>query len=90
MKLGRISGKVWATIKDEKLDALKLAILQPVDETGANLGGELVAVDTIGVRQGDLVFWVGGAEATFAVAGGQIPSDVSIVALVDRLDLETT
>jgi ethanolamine utilization protein EutN len=51
------------------------------------VGGELVAVDTVGSREGDLVFWVGGAEATFAFPDRQIPSDCSIVGLVDRLDV---
>jgi ethanolamine utilization protein EutN len=87
MKLGRVIGKVWATAKDEKLNGLKLYIMQPVDEHNVPLGNELVAVDTVGTREGDLVFWVGGAEATFPFEGRQIPSDVTIVGLVDRLDL---
>ena len=87
MKLGRVTGKVWATAKDPKLNGLTLYLMQPVDEEGKNIGGELVAVDTVGSREGDLVFWVGGAEATFAFPDRQIPSDVSIVGLVDRMDV---
>jgi ethanolamine utilization protein EutN len=88
MKLGRVTGKVWATVKDKKLDGVTLYVLQPVDEQDTPLGPELVAVDTVGSREGDLVFWVGGAEATFAFPQRQIPSDVTIVGLVDRLDLQ--
>ena len=88
MKLGKVTGKVWATIKDPKLNGLTLYLMQPVDESGKAMGGELVAVDTIGSREGDLVYWVGGAEATFAYPQRQIPSDVSIIGLVDRLDLQ--
>ncbi len=87
MKLGRVTGKVWATIKDKKLNGLTLYTMQPIDEEGKNIGGELVVVDTIGSREGDTVFWVGGAEATFAFPDRQIPSDASIVGLVDRLDV---
>jgi ethanolamine utilization protein EutN len=87
MKLGRVTGKVWATMKDAKLNGLTLFVMQPVDELGKNLGPELVVVDTVGSREGDLVFWVGGAEATFAYPDRQIPSDASIVGLVDRLDV---
>ncbi len=86
MKLGRVLGKVWASAKDPKLNSLKLAILQPVDEADAPIGRELVAVDTVGARDGDLVYWVGGAEATFPFPDRQIPSDVTIVGLVDRFD----
>jgi len=88
MKLGRITGKVWATVKDAKLNGVTLYVLQPVDELDTPLGPELVAVDTLGSREGDLVFWVGGAEATFAFPQRQIPSDATIVGLVDRLDLQ--
>ncbi len=88
MKLGRVTGKVWATVKDPKLTGMKLSIMQPVDESDAPLGGELVAVDTVGSREGDLVYWVGGAEATFPFGANQIPSDATIVGLVDHLDLE--
>lgn len=86
MRLGTVTGKVWASAKDPQLNGFRLAILQPVDEQGAVLGTQLVAVDTIGTREGDLVAWVTGAEATFVGAGKQIPSDVTIVSLIDRLD----
>lgn len=87
MKLGRITGKVWATVKDKKLDTTTLYLMQPLDEELNSLGPELVAVDTVSSREEDLVFWVGGAEATFPFEDRQIPSDVTIVGLVDRLDL---
>ena len=87
MKLGRVIGKVWATAKDEKLNGLTLYIMQPVDENDDPLGNELVVVDTVGSREGDRVYWVGGAEATFPFEGRQIPSDATIVGLVDRVDL---
>jgi len=87
MRLGRIVGKVWATIKDEQLDAVKLAIMQVVDEKQKYTGTTFVAVDTIGAREGDLVFWVSGAEATCVFPDRKIPSDVSIVGLVDSLEM---
>ena len=89
MKLGRVTGKVWATAKDPKLNGLTLYVMQPVDENDKYLGTELVVVDTVGSREGDLVYWVGGAEATFPFSDRQIPSDATIVGLVDRLDTVT-
>jgi ethanolamine utilization protein EutN len=86
MKLGRIEGKVWATVKDNKLTGISLYIMQPVDELDEPLGSPIVAVDTVSSNLGDLVYWVGGAEATFAYDDRQIPSDATIVALVDRFD----
>jgi ethanolamine utilization protein EutN len=86
MKLGRVEGKVWASVKDRKLSGVPLYILQPVDEFDEALGLPIVAVDTVNSRLGDMVYWVGGAEATFAYDDRQIPSDATIVALVDQLN----
>jgi ethanolamine utilization protein EutN len=88
MKLGRVEGKIWATVKDRKLEGAALYIMQPVDENEKPLGPAIVAVDTIRSRSGDLVYWVGGAEAAFAFDDRQIPCDAAIVGLVDRLDRE--
>ncbi|MBN1559518.1 EutN/CcmL family microcompartment protein [candidate division KSB1 bacterium] len=87
MRLGRVIGKVWATVKDEQLDAVKLAIIEVIDEKGRASGTIFVAADTIGSRDGDIVFWVGGGEATRPFPDRNIPSDVTIVGLVDSLDL---
>lgn len=87
MKLGVIEGKVWATIKEPKLNNCTFYIMQPVDEDLNPAGFPLVAVDTVSSREGDLVYWVGGAEATFPFKDRQIPSDCTIVGLVDRLDV---
>ena len=88
MKLGKVLGKVWATVKDDKLSNCTFYIMQPIDEDENPMGMPLVAVDTVSSREGDIVFWVGGAEATFALPDRQIPSDVSIIGLVDRLDVK--
>jgi ethanolamine utilization protein EutN len=87
MKLGRVIGKVWATVKDQKLLGVKLYVMQPVNEREEPLGNPVVAADTVGSGEGDLVFWVSGAEATLPFEDRQIPSDVTIVGLVDRLDV---
>lgn len=86
MRLGRVIGKVWATAKDAQLNGVKLAIMEVVDENAVATGKTFVAADTIGCRDGDLVFWVGGGEATRAFPNKNIPSDVTIIGLVDSLD----
>lgn len=86
MRLGRVMGKVWATTKDQSLNGFRLSVMQPVNEEDAPLGSPLVVVDIVGSRDGDLVYWVSGAEATFVAPDRQIPSDATIVGLVDRLD----
>ena len=88
MFLGRIDGNVWATIKDEKLSGIRLFIVQPIDEKEASQGAPLIAVDTVGVQEGDLVFWVNSTEAGFIRNDFLIPSEATIVGLVERLDLD--
>ena len=58
MRLGRIEGKVWATIKDDKLRGIRLVILEPIDEELQATGSPVIAVDTLGAREGDIVYWV--------------------------------
>jgi len=84
MKLGIIVGKVWATQKDPQLKGVKLYVLQPVNEKKEKMGKSIIAVDTVGAGEGDLVYWVRAREATFAMAGRKIPSDASIVGIVDN------
>ena len=86
MRLGRVTGRVWATIKDPKLTGIKLAIVQPLDEKENPVGQPLVATDVMGTDEGNLVYWVTGPEATFALKNRQFPSDASIIGFVDRLD----
>jgi len=88
VKLARVQGKIWATVKDAKLESIKLYIIQPVNEQNEPLGRPVVAADTVASREGDLVYWVGGAEACMPFEERMIPSDATIVGIVDRLDLE--
>jgi ethanolamine utilization protein EutN len=86
MRLGRVIGKVWASVKDEQLNSVKLAIMEVVDENERSTGRIFIAADTIGTRDGDVVFWVSGGEATRPFTDRNIPSDVTIIGLVDSLD----
>jgi ethanolamine utilization protein EutN len=88
VKLGIVTGKVWATVKDPQLEGVKLFIIQPIDEHKNPVGKEIVAVDTYGAREDDVVFWVGGREATRGIEGRLFPSDATILGLADRLDVK--
>lgn len=88
MRLGRIVGKVWATIKDAQLDGVKLYVLQPLDKKLKPIGNPIIAADAVGSGEGELVFWVGAREATFALPNKSIPCDASIVGIVDSANLE--
>ena len=88
MFLGRIEGKVWATAKEKRLRGIQLSIMQPLDEDQKPQGESMIVVDTIGAGEGGLVYWVNSTEASFVFDDRLIPSEASVVGLVDRLDID--
>jgi ethanolamine utilization protein EutN len=88
MFLGRIEGKVWATIKEERLEGIQLHILQPIDEYEQPEGNPMIVVDTLGATESDIVYWVNSTEASFVLGDPLIPSEASVVGLVERLNVE--
>jgi ethanolamine utilization protein EutN len=87
MKLGRVIGRVVCTQKMQCLDGLKLLLVQPVDEKGANAGSAIVAFDAARAGEGDLVLWEAGKEAAQANPNGWFnPADAAIMGVVDAVD----
>jgi ethanolamine utilization protein EutN len=86
MKLGRVIGRVVCPQKMDCFDRLKLLLVQPVDETGKDAGGALVAFDTARAGEGDLVFFEAGKEAAQANPNGWFnPADAAIIGIVDAV-----
>ena len=88
MRLGKVTGKVWATIKDPQLIGVKLYIMQPLTKGLKPVGNPIVVADGVGSGEGDIVYWVGSREGTNAIPGKKIPSDASIVGIVDTAYFE--
>lgn len=86
MRLGRIIGKVWATAKIDTLRGIRLHVMQPLDHHRQPEGYPIIAIDAIGAGEGETVFWVGGGDATLAIPDRVLPSDASIIGIVDQLN----
>ncbi len=86
MQLGRVIGTVVATMKDPKLDGLKLLVVQPIAQDGGDAGRALVAADSVGAGVGEHVFYVRGTEASFPFDPVGPPTDAAIVGIVDHWD----
>jgi ethanolamine utilization protein EutN len=86
VKLGRVIGKVWATQKDPQLNGVKLYVMQPIDENYAPMGKAIIAADAAGCGEGEIIFWVSAREATYGMEGKKIPSDATIVGILDSSD----
>ena len=86
MKLGIVTGVVWASRKVKEIEGCRLYIVQPVSSEGAVTGMPLVAADPEGIAaSGDRVVYVTSTDATQAFDDGFAPVNASIVELVDEI-----
>jgi microcompartment protein CcmK/EutM len=88
MQVARVVGHVVTTVKDEGLAGKPLLVIQPVDARGDDAGRAIVASDSLGAGVGEHVFYVRGSEASFPFLPAVVPTDASIVGIVDRWDLD--
>jgi ethanolamine utilization protein EutN len=84
MKIGRVTGSVTATVKDNSLEGVILLLVQPLDEDLNEKGAPLVACDTVQAGPGDLVIYEGGREAAMALKNHFNPSDAAVIGIIDQ------
>jgi ethanolamine utilization protein EutN len=89
MNLGQVIGKVWATRKDSSLEQQRLLFVQPMNFKGGKTGDPIVALDTVDAGDGDTVIFVSSTEATVPFKPGLMPTDATIVGIIDRVDHQT-
>jgi ethanolamine utilization protein EutN len=93
MFLAKVTGQVVATQKDKTLSGQKLLVVEPLnvnydDASGkpASLGNThraIVAIDTVGCGEGQLVLVVQGSSARMTEQTKTLPADAAIVGIVD-------
>ncbi len=83
MQIARVIGNVVSTIKNPTLDGRKLMVIQTLDAKLRATGKPLVAIDSVGAGAGELVFWCRGKEASFPFEGSEVPTDCTIVGIID-------
>ena len=84
MHLARVTGTVVATQKDPSFDGLTLLVLEPLTADRRPSGAAIVAVDTVGAGEGEEVFFVRGREAALPFLPAQVPTDASVIGIVDH------
>ncbi len=87
MILGKVTGTIVATRKDEKLQGKKLLIVRIIDPVRDKTTGYQVSVDTVGAGAGETVILVGGSSARMATGLKDHPVDSAIVGIVDVMEL---
>jgi ethanolamine utilization protein EutN len=88
MTLGRVVGKVWATEIDPRFTGQRLLYVQPVTPELTDVGKPLVVTDSMGAGAGELVYWVRGKEASIPFAPVEVPTDSTIIAIVDEMHVK--
>jgi ethanolamine utilization protein EutN len=87
MLLGRIIGNVVCTMKDPALIGQKLLIVQPLDRQGRDKGRPVVALDAVGAGAGETIYWCRGKEASFPFLPADLPTEATIVGIVDSVNI---
>ncbi|MGE5707313.1 MAG: EutN/CcmL family microcompartment protein [Bacteroidota bacterium] len=87
MQLGKVVGTVVADQKDEKLIGMKLMLVQQVDPSGQPTGGYVVAVDSVGAGEDEMVLYAAGSSARQTSITENKPVDTVIMAIVDMWDV---
>jgi microcompartment protein CcmK/EutM len=87
MILGKVIGTVWSTKKDENLIGSKLLIVRQLDLDFKEKSNFLVAIDSVGAGEGEVVLVASGSSARQTVITKNKPVDAVIMAIVDKLDV---
>jgi microcompartment protein CcmK/EutM len=87
--LGRVIGTVWSTKKDEQLVGAKFLIVQELDLDLKEKDRIVVAVDSVGAGDGEVVLVASGSSSRMTSFTKDKPVDAVIMAIVDKLDVQT-
>jgi ethanolamine utilization protein EutN len=85
VQLGRVIGRLWSSVKNAGLDSQRLLIVQPVLPDLTATGKQLICTDCTGAGAGEIVYWVRGKEASFPFVPDEVPTDATIVGIVDEI-----
>lgn len=87
MELARVEGNVVSTAKNDRLDGYKLLLVNLIGPDLKPTSSYLVAVDSVGAGEGEIVIVVRGSSARQSAQLTNVPTDSSIVAIVDSIEL---
>ncbi len=83
MIIGKVTGSVVSTRKNENLVGNKFMIVKPIEEMG--ISHTIVAIDNVGAGIGEIVLVATGSAARIGCGQSTSPVDAAIVGIVDEL-----
>ncbi|MFO7447606.1 MAG: EutN/CcmL family microcompartment protein [Ignavibacteriaceae bacterium] len=87
MILGKVIGTIWSTKKDENLVGSKMLIVRELDLELKEKSDFLIAVDSVGAGEGEIVLVVTGSAARQTEITKNKPVDAVVMAIVDDLNV---
>ena len=87
MILGRVVGTLVANRKDAGLLGQKFLLVKNVSVSGEDSSGFVVAVDSVGAGEGEMVLYASGSSARQTEATHEKPCDAVIMAIVDSWEV---
>ncbi|RLD40393.1 MAG: ethanolamine utilization protein EutN [Bacteroidetes bacterium] len=88
MVLAKVVGTVVSTRKEPKIEGIKFLLLEKINPKSMEGNGEyIVAMDSVGAGVGEIVFYVSGSSSRMTTVTEGKPSDATIVAIVDLIDI---
>lgn len=89
MILARVKGNVVATVKHPCYEGKRVLIVQPIDETGRDVGRSFLSCDTAQAGPGDVVLVQQEGNTARQLLGTQLdPFHSVIVGVVDKVSVE--
>jgi ethanolamine utilization protein EutN len=88
MELARVEGTIVSTAKSERLIGYKLLLLNLIGPDTKPSGNYVVAVDSVGAGEGEVVIVVRGSSARQSEKLTNVPTDASIIAIVDSIEFK--
>jgi microcompartment protein CcmK/EutM len=89
MFLAKVVGNVVSTRKADKLTGVKLLVVEPVDFARQQPDGKpLVAIDSVGAGEGEVVLVVQGSSARLTDTTKDAPVDATIMGIVDYVEFQ--
>jgi ethanolamine utilization protein EutN len=85
MQIGRVVGKIVATVKNPTLESQRLLIVQPLTHELLETGKQLICTDATGAGAGELIYWCRGKEASFPFRPAEVPTEATIVGMIDEI-----
>lgn len=89
MNLATVIGSLWATQKHHSFNGMKFCVIQPMDQHRKPFGKPIIAIDPDNrTGRGETVYYVDGGDAGEIWDNHKMPSDATIVGIVDSMSTD--